>query len=96
MQPLAFLDEFRHFDGGCVRFVGHDGKRKVLCGITASALKEHDAHLPRHGLLPAELFLESFDRHQIAIHDAARRKYAAGHCEPEGELLVILHRHDLR
>ena len=54
------------------------------------------AALARRYKLPAELFLESFDRHQIAIHDAARRKYAAGHCEPEGELLVILHRHDLR
>ncbi|MDP4822519.1 MAG: DUF1488 domain-containing protein [Aestuariivirgaceae bacterium] len=95
MRALAFLDESRHFDGGCVRFYGHDGERRVACGITASALKEHDAFLPHHGLLPAELFLEAFDRHQIAIHDAARRKYACGDCETEGDVLILLHRRDL-
>lgn len=95
MQALAFLDDSRHFDGGCVRFYGHDGERRVVCGITTAALKEHDEYLPRHGLLPAELFLEAFDRHQIAIHDAARRKYACGDCEAEGDVLVLLHRRDL-
>ena len=95
MHALASLEDFRHFDGGCVRFFGHDGEQRVLCGITTAALKEHDRHLPRHGLLPAELFLEAFDRHQVAIHDAARRKYAGGECEPDGDVLVLLHRRDL-
>ena len=95
MRALAFLEDSRHFDGGCVRFYGHDGEQRVACGITLAALKEHDPHLPRHVLLPAELFLEAFDRHQVAIHDAARRKYACGECELEGDVLVLLHRRDL-
>jgi hypothetical protein len=95
MQALAFLDDTRYFDGGCVRFYGHDGTQRIACGITASALKAHDPNMPHHGLLPAELFLQAFDRHQISIHDAARRKYAAGHCEASGELIIVLHRHDL-
>lgn len=49
-----------------------------LGGREASALKEHDRLLPRHGLLPAELLLEAFDHHQMAIHDDAWRKSVCG------------------
>ncbi len=95
MHALAFLDDTRHFDGGCVRFVGHDGLKPVSCGVTAAALKAHDSQLPRHGLVPAELFLEAFDRLQLAIHDAARRKYSVGARESEGDLMILIHRNDI-
>ena len=95
MRLLAFVDEDRHFDGHCVRFQGKDGAASICCAITAAALKEQDRHLPRHGLVPAEMFLDAFDRHQIAIHDAARRKYHAGHVEPAGEIRILIHRQDL-
>jgi len=42
MAELAFLDEFRLFDGNYVRFYGHDGTRRVLCGVTVEALKQRD------------------------------------------------------
>jgi Protein of unknown function (DUF1488) len=95
MAELAFLDEFRLFDGNCVRFNGHDGTRNVLCGVTVEALKRCDPLLPRHGLVPAEEFLMAFERLLVEIHATARSKHASGQFEPEGEIEVMVKRHDL-
>jgi len=74
MGQLAFLEEDILFDGKCVRFKG-DGQRQVLCGVTIVGLKEGDPSLQRHGLVPAETFLSSFQKLMIPIHDATRAKY---------------------
>jgi Protein of unknown function (DUF1488) len=95
MAELAFSDDFKLFDGSCVRFYGYDGKRKVLCGVTAEALKRCDAHLPHTGLIPAEEFLEAFGRLLLQIHNAARIKHAKGKFEQEGDIEVLIKRHDL-
>jgi hypothetical protein len=95
MAELAFLDEFRLFDGNCVRFHGHDGKNEVLCGVTAEALKRCDTLMPRNGLIPAEEFLASFERLLVEIHAAARVKHARGEFEPDGVIRVLVHRLDL-
>lgn len=95
MPELAFLDDFRLFDGNCVRFHGHDGSRVVLCGVTAEALKRCDPHLPSTGLVPAEEFLNAFERLLVKIHNSARAKYAKGQFESEGEVEVLITRRDL-
>ncbi|WP_368904373.1 DUF1488 family protein [Taklimakanibacter lacteus] len=95
MGQLAFLDEDRLFDGQCVRFKGFDGEDEVLCGVTIAALKECDSSLQRHGLVPAEAFLASFEKLAIAIHDAARCKHERGEFESEGGVRVMVHRRDL-
>jgi hypothetical protein len=95
MAELAFLDEFKLFDGTCVRFHGQDGAHTVPCGVTAEALKQRDRHLPSNGLIPAEEFIAAYDRLMVQVHDAARAKYAAGKLEHEGDIRVIVRRHDL-
>jgi uncharacterized protein DUF1488 len=95
MAELAFLDEFRLFDGNCVRFYGHDGGHKVLCGVTVEALKRCDPSLPRNGLVPAEEFLKAFERLMVDIHDTARAKHAKGEIEPDGDIKVLIKRRDL-
>src|SRR5688572_31871692 len=95
MAELAFLDEFRHFDGNCVRFHAHAGSRALLCGVTVEALKRCDPQLPRHGLIPAEEFLGAFERLAVRIHDSARGKYARGEFESEGDIKLLVKRHDL-
>jgi hypothetical protein len=95
MAELAFLDEFRLFDGNCVRFNGHDGTRNVLCGVTVEALKRCDPFLPRHGLIPAEEFLKAFERLLVPIHASARSKHSSGQFEREGEVEVLVKRYDL-
>jgi uncharacterized protein DUF1488 len=95
MAELAFVDEFRLFDGTCVRFHGRDGATTVPCGVTAEALKQRDPRLPSNGLIPAEQFIAAYERLMVEIHDAARAKYAAGALEREGEIRVIVRRHDL-
>jgi uncharacterized protein DUF1488 len=95
MAELAFLDEFKLFDGICVRFHGRDGERMVPCGVTAEALKHRDPRLPSNGLIPAEEFIAAYERLAVEIHDAARAKYAADEVEPEGDVRVIVRRRDL-
>jgi hypothetical protein len=95
MAELAFLDEFRLFDGNYVRFYGHDGTRRVLCGVTVEALKQRDARLPRNGLIPAEEYLEAFQRLVVEIHDTARAKHAKGELEASGDIELIIRRRDL-
>ena len=95
MAELAFIDEFKLFDGICVRFNGRDGERMVPCGVTAEALKHRDARLPSNGLIPAEEFIAAYERLAMEIHNAARAKYAAGELEPEGDVRVIVRRRDL-
>ncbi len=95
MSQLAFLGEDRLFDGECIRFKGFDGRDEVACGVTVTALKECDADLQRHGLVPAEAFLDSFEKHLVVIHDAARRKYERGDFESEGRVRIMVHRRDL-
>ena len=95
MGQLAFVDENRLFDGTCIRFKGVDGKREVTCGVTLVALKEYDPDLQRHGLVPAEAFLSSFQKLLIPIHDAARIKYSRGEFETEGDIEIMVHRSDL-
>jgi hypothetical protein len=95
MSQLSFSDEFRHFDGNCIRFHGYDGVRPILCGVTAEALKRCDLHLPHTGLIPAEEFLQAFDRLILKIHDSARAKYAEGKFERDGEIKILVKRHDL-
>ena len=70
MTDLAFLDDFRFFDGDCVRFRAQAGEREVICGITPEALMALDPGLPRHRLVPAEAFLAAFDRMALTIHQA--------------------------
>ena len=95
MGQLAFLGEDRLFDGQSVRFTGFDDKEEITCGVTIAALKACDPALQRHGLVPAEAFLASFERLLIAIHDAARRKYDRREFEPDGDLRILVHRRDL-
>lgn len=95
MGQLAFLDEDRLFDGQCVRFKGFDAKDEVACGVTIAALMEGDPTLQRHGLVPAEAFLASFETLAVAIHDVARCKYDRGEFETEGSVRVMVHRRDL-
>jgi hypothetical protein len=95
LAQLAFLDEDRLFDGHCIRFKGVDGDREVTCGIAVAVLKEYDLDLPRHGLIPAEAFLRSFEKLMIRIHDAARTKYSRGEFEPEGAVRIMIRRRDL-
>jgi|SRR6476646_3368423 len=95
MGQLAFSKEDKLFDGQCIRFTGRDGKNEVTCGVTITALKECDSALQRHGLLPAEAFLASFEKLMIAIHDSARRKYERGEFESEGAVRIMVHRRDL-
>jgi hypothetical protein len=94
MGQLAFSSDDRLFDGKCVRFTGRDGQRDVLCGVTVFALKHHDPDLPMDGLLPAELFLDAYDRYMILIHDMARHKYAEGRTEPDGPIEILVHDED--
>lgn len=94
MGTLAFTDDFRLFDGQCVRFRGYDGSRQVECGVTCYALKHRMPDLPTEGLLPAEMFLEAYDRLMTDVHAAARRKYAAGALEPGGEVAIMIHARD--
>ncbi len=94
MGELAFLDESRLFDGECVRFTGHDGEHEVMCGVTIYALKRHAPELPTEGLLPAEVFLRTYDRLAPHIHTIARRKHAAGAVEGEGEVEIMVHAND--
>ena len=95
MGQLAFVDEDKLFDGQCIRFTGFDGKDEVICGVTIAALKACDPGLQRHGLVPAEAFLASFEGLLVAIHDAARRKYDRAEFESEGDVRVVVHRRDL-
>src|SRR4051794_2997896 len=95
MGQLAFVDDDRLFDGTCVRFTGMDGDRRVTCGVTIVALKECDPGLQRHGLVPAESFLASFDKLIVPIHHAARRKYSEGAVEAEGAVEIMVHQRDL-
>jgi Protein of unknown function (DUF1488) len=95
MGQLAFVDEDRLFDGHCIRFKGIDRDQEVTCGITIAALKECDRDLPRHGLIPAEVFLHSFEKRIIPIHDAARTKYSRGEFETEGAVRIMVRRRDL-
>jgi hypothetical protein len=95
MAELAFVDEFKLFDGTCVRFHGRDDGRMVPCGVTAEALKRRDGRLPSNGLIPAEEFIAAYERLAVEIHSAARAKYAAGEREPEGDICIIVRRRDL-
>lgn len=95
MGQLAFLNEDKLFDGQSVRFTGFDDKEEITCGVTIAALKASDPALQRHGLIPAEAFLASFERFLLAIHDAARCKYQRCEFEPDGDLRILVHRHDL-
>ena len=57
MATMSFLNDPPLFDGDCVRFIGTDGEKNFICGVTTYALKHCDPSLPHHGLLPAEAFL---------------------------------------
>lgn len=94
MTQLVFSDDDRLFDGQCVRFKGRAAGEDVLCGVTVYALKHHYPHLPLDGLLPAELFLEAYDRLVADIHHVARCKYEAGEFEEEGPVRIMVHDND--
>jgi hypothetical protein len=95
MAQLAFVDNDELFDGECVRFTGTDDHQKILCGVTTAALLARDTSLPRHGLLPAEVFLSAYERFAMEIHAAARLKYARGEFEKEHAVRILVHRRDL-
>jgi hypothetical protein len=95
MAELAFIDDFKLFDGECVRFHGHDGKNELLCGVTTAALKRCESRLPSTGLVPAEEFLAAYERWMTSIHLAARAKHAAGKLESEGPLKILVRRDDI-
>ena len=82
MGQLAFVDEDRLFDGHCIRFKGIDRDQEVTCGITIAALKECDRDLPRHGLIPAEVFLHSFEKRIIPFMMPPGRNIAAANSKP--------------
>lgn len=71
------------------------GDRELLCGVTAEALKRCDPQLPHTGLIPAEEFLKAFERLLLQIHGAARTKHAKGQFEREGDIELVIKRHDL-
>jgi Protein of unknown function (DUF1488) len=95
MGQLAFLEEGRHFDGACIRFVGRDGSEEIVCGVTLFALQHCDPHLPKHGLISSEAFMAAFDRLLLDIHQAAREKHMRGLLETEGPVKIMVHRQDL-
>ena len=95
MGQLAFLDEDRLFDGECIRFKGRDGDDEVMCGVTLYALQHCDPHVPKHGLVGSDVFLDAFDRLLTEIHHAARDKHARGLRETEGPVQIMVHRQDL-
>ncbi len=94
MSRLAFRDDFKHFDGHCVRFHGFDGNDEVLCGVTTFALKHHMEELPEDGLLPADAFMAAYDRLMPAIREVAAEKYATRRFERSGDVRVMVHDHD--
>jgi hypothetical protein len=95
MATLSFLNDPPLFDGDCVRFIGTDGERNVVCGVTTYALKYCDPSLPQHGLLPAEAFIATFEKLMDGIQDAARTKYRNGKFETEGQIQIMIHRVDI-
>ncbi len=92
---LSFLDDTPLFDGDCVRFIGVDDGKHVVCGVTTYALKHCTPNLPQHGLLPAELFISAFEKLIVDIHHVARTKYENADFEPEGPIQVMVHRKDI-
>lgn len=92
MGKLLFSSDAPFFDGDCVRFIGVDGGKNVVCGVTTYALKHCDPSLPHYGLLPAEAFMAAFEKRLADIHDAARTKYENGKYEPAGSIRVMVHR----
>lgn len=95
MAQLAFTDDEVLFDRHCIRFKGQVGGDQVTCGVTTYALQYRDPDLPKEGLIPSEAFFESFEKFQLEIHQAARRKFERGEFEPEGDVKVMVHRNDL-
>jgi hypothetical protein len=95
MTELAFSDDFKLFDGDCVRFRAHAGNSEVMCGVTLDALIALDRALPRHGLIPAEEFLAAFERQALHIHHAARLKHRAGRSEAAGSVQILIEPGDL-
>ncbi len=95
MATLSFLNDPPLFDGDCVRFIGTDGERNIVCGVTTYALKHCDPSLPHHGLLPAEAFIAAFEKLTGDIHNAARAKYMNGKFETEGQIRIMVHREDI-
>lgn len=95
MGKLSFLDDTPFFDGDCVRFIGIDGEKNVVCGITTYALKHCDPNLPHYGLLPAEAFIAAFEKLMADIHNVARTKYENGKLETEGPIRVMIYREDI-
>ena len=91
MRELVFKDDFRLFDGNCVRFHGFSGDEQVLCGVTTYALKHHCPDLPDHGLLPGELFISAYDTLMVQVHQAARKKYRNKEFELSGGIKVMVH-----
>ena len=91
MAELVFKDDYKLFDGECVRFHGFCGGDLVLCGVTTYALKHHYPDLPEHGLLPAEQFLSAYDNLMIQVHQIARKKFRDKTFEPSGNVKVMVH-----
>lgn len=95
MGKLLFSSDPPFFDGDCVRFIGVDDDKNIVCGVTTYALKHCDPNLPHYGLLPAEAFMAAFEKYLAAIQDAARIKYENGKFEPAGSIRVMVHREDI-
>ncbi len=96
MTELSFRDDFRLFDGDCVRFNGYAGDRKVLCGVTTYALLCQHEEIPQHVILPGETFLKIYDENLAKVHSLARKKFSNDELETSGEFDVIIHDSDWR
>ena len=96
MPQLIFTDEKVMYERECILFKARYGSEEVSCGVTTYALQYRDPDLPTEGLVPSERFLESFEKHQLEIHQAVRRKFDRGEFEPQGDVKVMVHRKDLR
>ncbi|MGI9372780.1 MAG: hypothetical protein ACR2OJ_09815 [Hyphomicrobiales bacterium] len=94
MTELSFKDDFRLFDGDCVRFYGYSKDRKILCGVTTYALLCQHEEIPQHVVLPGETFLQIYDENLAKVHSLARKKFREKDLETTGEFDVIIHDHD--
>ena len=68
----------------------------MRCAVTLVALKQLDPSLPHEGLLPSDLFVAAYDRHMTDIHHICRLKHARGDYETEGDIDIVVHKHDVQ
>jgi len=85
-MALVFLPQKPNYNSGkrVVEFVGRDGDKLVLCGVTKTALK--DAASLRRATV--DKLLELYETHKVRIHLIAAAKYRLHRYDENGVFLV--------